>query len=314
MIFSYICVLIIFIFFSYFYKKNYYKRIKNISNKKYFKYLNKLFYIKKFHKLSQDSFIKSTNPILQNSLKNAIKRILLFIAFFLFIMTYSIQTIISGSMLPTLQLHDVILVSKYGFQNPISRNQFVISWNSIKQGDIILFKSPKSVPQHQNQLWAKRIIAMPGQKISIKNSIVFINNIPMPQTKFKYRYFPSQRNTFMKKLIIQTQEQISDITSHKIYIPTLNNECWPPKQNQDLPGLLCCPDYCIVKKGHVFVLGDNRSNSIDSRIWGAVPVENIKGKIIYTIISFNNKEEIFHCLNFLYLPKIRIFRIWKFIL
>lgn len=127
----------------------------------------------------------------------------------------------SGSMEPTLKENDRIIVSKlnYHFQEP-------------RRGDIVVFK----YPMDPKRSFVKRLIAVGGETVAIRNSRLYINGQPVPEE----------------------------------YLP---------------PGLRINSDYGPVEvpKGSYFMLGDNRNNSDDSRVWGFLPENLIIGKalIIY---------------------------------
>ena len=80
----------------------------------------------------------------------------------------------------------------------------------------------------------------------------------------------------------------------------------------DMKGLSCTPDECTVKDGFVFVMGDNRDHSSDGRFWGAVPVDNIKGKALFIWVSVDGSEESVHAGKFT-LPRFRWERLFRWI-
>ncbi|QQG34994.1 MAG: signal peptidase I [Deltaproteobacteria bacterium] len=299
------------------------KRIYNFSKKKYLSNTYNILQISEElnkMKLSSNIYLqnhtenidKIYNRYIPNFSRNKYKKHLLFffILFILLLSTFQHYRIYSGSMLPTLQIGDLVFTSKicYGLKSPIFRNQYTITWCNPKQGDIIIFEAPNYVPKYANQVWTKRVIALAGQNISIKDSIIYIDNKPLYQSKFKYKwYIPFKEKLFLKKIIIESQEKIHSILPHKIY-SSLSKQNWPNKSTPHLNGLICSENHCTIKEGYVFVLGDNRGNSLDSRTWGAVPCNHIKGKIIGISFNIHKSKEILK-FKFFYLPQIKFLRI-----
>ena len=158
----------------------------------------------------------------------------------------------SGSMLPTLQVGDFILVNKYhyGLRLPVAGTK-VLSLNDPQRGDVMVFKFPED-PRIN---YIKRVVGLPGDEISYSNKRLTINGTPVSLELMAE--LPDGRS--MKRLLI---EQLGDV-EHRIY----NNLTMPrPAQSWTVPA------------GHYFMVGDNRDNSNDSRYWGFVADELIVGK------------------------------------
>ena len=170
----------------------------------------------------------------------------------LFIRTFVVQAfkIPSGSMLPTLQIGDHLLVNKfiYGLKIPFS-GTLLVPFKTPDHGDIIVFR----YPENRKIDYIKRVVAVPGDKIEIKNKKVYINGEAIEQD---YAQF-TENNIIPKNL-----------RDPRIY------KTGPNKDNFKS---LTIPD------GKWFVMGDNRDNSYDSRFWGFVDREDVLGKamIIY---------------------------------
>lgn len=192
---------------------------------------------------------------------------------------YEPYRIPSGSMIPTLKIGDFILVNKfaYGFKLPFSDLAiFDINWKpvylfgkeEVKRGDVIVFKWPKDPSIN----YIKRVIAGPGDEIEIKNKVLFINGVAVETKEIDGSHFLKemdaqyQGNSFRffesklsgKKFFIQQDED-------NIYSSHLEKTKLPP--------------------GKYFVLGDNRDYSSDSRFWGFVSHEDIRGKAIFVWFS-----------------------------
>jgi len=159
----------------------------------------------------------------------------------------------SGSMIPTLEVGDFILVNKftYGIRLPVIRNK-VISINQPKRGDVMVF-----FPPHESRYFIKRVIGLPGDEIRYVNHQLFINGEAMPQTLLAS--LPPQQPS------IQLTNENVDGVEHKML-------------KHVIPGPYSRNFSTTVPEGHYFMMGDNRDNSLDSRDWGTVPEENIVGK------------------------------------
>tara|TARA_R110002167_G_scaffold1878_3_gene9271 strand:- start:12640 stop:13452 length:813 start_codon:yes stop_codon:yes gene_type:complete len=158
----------------------------------------------------------------------------------------------SGSMLPTLQIGDFILVNKfhYGLRLPVIGTK-VMSLNDPERGDVMVFKYPND-PRIN---YIKRVVGLPGDLISYADKRLSINGVPVALELMA----DLPEGNGIKRLL---SEQLGAI-EHEIY----NNLTLPRPAKQ-----------WIVPAGHYFMMGDNRDNSNDSRFWGFVPDRLIVGK------------------------------------
>ena len=158
----------------------------------------------------------------------------------------------SGSMLPTLQIGDFILVSKYhyGLRLPVL-NAKVIAVNDPARGDVVVFKYPKDPSVN----YIKRVVGLPGDVIRYQDKIVYVNGEPQMQVLVA-KLPPRQPQTLLYN------EKLGEV-AHEIY-----NDVQAPNRIGEW----------TVPEGHYFVMGDNRDNSNDSRYWGFVPDEMLVGK------------------------------------
>lgn len=178
----------------------------------------------------------------------------------LFIRTFIIQAfkIPSSSMKSTLLIGDHLLVNKfiYGIRVPFI-DRFIIQFRKPKRGDVVVFKFPKD----ESKDFIKRVIGVEGDVIEIKNDVLFVNN---KEIKIKYIGKYHDREILSADLY----EEILDGTSHYILDKQKNHQYYGP---------------ITVPKNSIFVMGDNRDNSEDSRYWGFVKLNKVEGKalIIY---------------------------------
>ena len=156
----------------------------------------------------------------------------------------------SSSMEPTLNIGDFILVNKYayGIRLPVIRNK-VLEIGEPKKGDVMVF------PPHDKRYFIKRVIGVPGDQIEYRNKILYINGQEQLQDKLTYTTFdPYRRKLF--------NENLNNVEHSMFTIPSRPIDSFS----------------VTVKPGHYFMMGDNRDNSSDSRVWGQVPQENIVGR------------------------------------
>ncbi|NMV36992.1 signal peptidase I [Ralstonia insidiosa] len=192
----------------------------------------------------------------------------------------------SGSMIPTLQIGDFILVNKYtyGIRLPIV-NKKVVELNQPQRGDVMVFRYPKD----ESMDYIKRVIGVPGDVVKYDNKRLTVNGQPAtyaPQSD----YLDGERLTYSK----QYQETLGTV-SHNI----LNDADRPAYVSgpDDFPFRENCTYNqtgftCKVPEGHYFMMGDNRDNSADSRYWGFVPDKNIVGKAFFIWMNLGDLKRI----------------------
>lgn len=134
----------------------------------------------------------------------------------------------TGSMLPTIQLQDRVIVDKIFFKN----------FGELHTGDIIVFHPPASA--HSSDDFIKRLIATPGDTVQIKNHKTYVN-----------------------------EQELDE--------PYLNKD----KPQEDFGPI-------VVPEGSLFVMGDNRNNSADSREWGFLPEQNVTGRTLFRYWPLNH--------------------------
>jgi signal peptidase I len=192
----------------------------------------------------------------------------------------------SGSMLPTLEVGDFILVNKftYGIRLPVI-NKKIIDINTPQRGDVMVFR----YPEDPSLDYIKRVIGVPGDKVAYQNKRLTVNGQPYETTRSE-DYLHAERLYYSKQF-----SENDDGVTHRI----LNDD--------DAPGFISDASQfpyrenclynnagviCTVPPGHYFMMGDNRDNSRDSRFWGFVPEQNIVGKAFLVWFNFSNLKRI----------------------
>jgi len=209
------------------------------------------------------------------------------LVFFLRSFLYEPFKIPSSSMVPTLLVGDLILVNKftYGIRLPVL-NKKVIQINNPQRGDVMVFKYPKDMTQD----YIKRVIGVPGDKITYENKRLTVNGQAITYAAMD-DYLDDERPEYYK----QFTENLTGV-QHKI----LNNDKAATLNLADVKDFPhsenCTYKYegftCVVPQGNYFMMGDNRDNSADSRYWGFVPDENIVGKAFFVWMNLGNLRRI----------------------
>lgn len=202
----------------------------------------------------------SKEPILVEYAKSFFP--VLFIVFFLRSFLVEPFQIPSGSMIPTLQVGDFILVNKfaYGLRVPVLNKTF-IPVGKPQRGDVMVF-----FPPHQPKTYfIKRVIGLPGDKIRYTNNVLYLNDVEVKQ-EFVKKEFPEWGSFCMNNQLKLTvvNEDLNGVV-HKM-------------QKCDQPSSLGIDGTWVIDEGHYFMMGDNRDNSGDSRVWGTVSEDAIVGK------------------------------------
>jgi signal peptidase I len=174
----------------------------------------------------------------------------------LFVRTFVVQAfkIPTGSMENNLLIGDHLLVNKFVFAptlHPLERT--VLPIDPIRRGDVIVFK----YPEQPDRDFIKRVIGLPGETIELRNKKVYIDGKPLDEPYV-----------------------------HFIFPPEENGETAAP----DLPDFDVTRSYgpVTVPDRHYFMMGDNRDNSQDSRYWGFMPQDYVKGKALFVYFSLGD--------------------------
>jgi signal peptidase I len=171
----------------------------------------------------------------------------------------------SPSLEPTLLIGDFVAVNKfiYGIRLPVIEKK-IIAISQPKRGDIVVFRWPPN-PKFD---YIKRVIGLPGDKISYQNKQLFINGKQVP---LRATQLTSDKTSFNVEEFIEDLPQVQ----HHIF-----------KRTDVIPF-----DFEItVPKEHYLVMGDNRDNSADSRYWGFVPDSYLRGKAFGIWMSWDNQK------------------------
>lgn len=184
----------------------------------------------------------------------------------------------SGSMLPTLEIGDFILVNKYtyGIRLPVL-NRKVVGIGRPERGDVVVFRFPEDGVTP----YIKRVVGLPGDLIDYKNNQLYINDEPVAY-EFAEPYVATGSNRKMTGTGRYT-EQLGDVGHHILNRP----------DQADMLGMRRYPYVPMrIPEGHYFVMGDNRDNSRDSRFWGTVPDDNLIGRAFFVWMNWDWGEGI----------------------
>jgi len=189
-----------------------------------------------------------------------------------FVMFFFVQAfkIPSESMQNTLLVNDHLFVNKaaYGFRIPLTNIRFG-EFSQIKPGDIIVFQFPAKDKKQINcgdsqygRDFVKRVVAMPGDTVEVRKGRLFVNGKETPQQ-------PYERYEEVERLSYEEDED-----------PFMYQQLWENHELDNYYGMYLRDQFgpVVVPENHYFGMGDNRDNSCDSRFWGPIPRENIKGK------------------------------------
>jgi len=208
----------------------------------------------------------------------------------------------SESMLPRLVVGDYLLLAKwpYGYSRkslafglPLLPEHRVLASNP-ERGDVVVFKAP----EHDDEDWIKRVIGLPGDTVQMKGGQLWLNNQPIPKVRiadFEVAVSPNTHCYSSQFLAKNAQNQ--DVCRYPRFTETL-----PGGKSYEVLDLGSQPmddtDPYVVPEGHVFLMGDNRDNSQDSRYpaepgggIGIVPIDNLLGRATVMMWSTDGAAE-----------------------
>ena len=215
----------------------------------------------------------------KSEVREYVEAILMAVAVAFGLRTFVIEAfkIPSGSMIPTLMVGDHIFVNKFSYGPAIPYTHSRV-WTAMppKRGDVMVF----AFPEHPDQDFIKRVIAIEGDKLEARGGHPVINGWEVPSCRVGTWTY---------------SDYDSPITRHEgdLYVEYLGGESYLTFYDR-ASGIF--PEYqgpYFAKSGEVWVMGDNRNNSHDSRMWfggrgGGVPFENIRGRALFVWLSVSD--------------------------
>lgn len=185
-----------------------------------------------------------------------LRSLLEFLVVALFAITFILQPfrIPSESMVPTLRVGDFLMVDKQAFEHE-GHLSWLLPPTRVRRGDLVVFHFPVDPSMHL----VKRVVGLPGDRIRLRNGRVWINEVPLDEPYAFYS--PSLANDFR-----------DNFPSLRETDPNLDPRWWIDLRHSVVNGEVTVPP------GELFVLGDNRNDSEDSRYWGFVPEGNVVGR------------------------------------
>jgi signal peptidase I len=219
----------------------------------------------------------ASNSARSHALWETIKSIGGAIIIYLVIRTLLVEAyrIPSGSMIPTLLVGDWLFVNKlvYGPTIPFT-NAHLPGYSQPKRNDVVVFVSPpqSDQPEDPQPTLVKRLVGMPGDTLYMRGGLLYVNGLPQRQgfASTTNHVDPSEANSTSDLFVWQHRIEVkSSRFGSPPEIPTHDN--WGP---------------LLIPAGNYFMMGDNRYCSKDSRYWGVVPRDNVRGRPLIVYYSY----------------------------
>ncbi len=200
----------------------------------------------------------------------------------LFLEAYVIPT---GSMLPSLLINDHIFVNKltYGVRVPFSEN-WLVKFRTPERGEIVVFKYPVDM----STFFIKRVVGIPGDKIKYENGTLSVNGIVQqknpPESSEDFDWLNDENLNGRDTSVIDSKSNYTHFTE---LLESSNGRVLHHSimlRKNDFTSVSGDGEW-TVPEDSLFVMGDNRNNSHDSRYWGFVPMKNILGKAGFVWLS-----------------------------
>jgi signal peptidase I len=187
----------------------------------------------------------------------------------LFALTFIFQNFLipSSSMASTLLVGDHVVVEREGLAPPTKWFSF-LPYREVRRGDVIVFYKPVEELSGEHIFMVKRVVGIPGDRIHLRSGILYLNGVAQDEPQTAKPTFANY-NAYVDDFPSINPANEAEVTAQwSVLLPTCI-------QGDDV----------VVPPGKYFAMGDNRTNSIDSRYWGFVPRENIIGRPLFVYWS-----------------------------
>lgn len=188
----------------------------------------------------------------------------------------------TASMEPTIKVGDRLLAYKLAYDLKVPFLDYTLfTWGDPKRGDIVVFKYPKDTEID----YVKRIVGLPGDKIRVENQILFINGVAQERIDHENdrSVLKDIHDTAEAKIL--TLEKLGDL-DHWVIQDKPESPFFSGGKSFPSDGT----EFVVPADGY-FAMGDNRDNSTDSRSWGYVPRDYVRGKALFVMWSMFTQGE-----------------------
>jgi len=203
----------------------------------------------------------TTVPLKKSVAREYLESVVVAVILALFIRTFVVQAfkIPTGSMETNLLIGDHLLVNKVVYSpSLVPFEGRILPKKPIRRGDVVVFKFPEDPTRD----FIKRVVGLPGETVEIRDKTVYVDGSPLDEPYARFLEPPLRRDD--PEYTLQ---------------PEARRGGYGPN---------------TVPAGHLFVLGDNRDNSRDSRFWGFLPVDQVKGRALIVYWSYEASREEYH--------------------
>ena len=202
--------------------------------------------------------------------------VVLVIGLFIFPFVFQNFAIPSGSMENTLLIGDHVVVDRITLSPPTKWAPFV-HYRPVHRGDVIVFLKPN--PESPDLILVKRAIGIAGDRIHLQHGVVYVNGVAQ-----------TEPHALQPREDGDPQHGFTPYRDDFPNVPPSPEEQLTAVWRENLPSHIQNGDL-VVPEGKVFAMGDNRTESLDSRYWGFVPVENIEGRPTLVYWSFKTPAD-----------------------
>ncbi len=206
--------------------------------------------------------------------------VVLVIGLFLFGFVFQNFEIPSASMQKTLLIGDHVVVDRITLSPRTPWAPF-IHYRPVQRGDIIVFLKPN--PETPDLILVKRAIGLPGDRIHLQHGTVYLNGVPQTEP---YAEQPRDDDNPQHAYEHSRDDFPADIQGIQEVSTANHAAVWA----ENLPSHVMNGEI-VVPPGKVFAMGDNRTESLDSRYWGFVPMENLEGRPMFVYWSFKTPAD-----------------------
>ncbi|MEP7270238.1 MAG: signal peptidase I [Acidobacteriota bacterium] len=201
----------------------------------------------------------------------------------LFLMTFIAQAVQvpTGSMQNSINIGDNLFVNKFVFGKPTKWLSWMLPTREIRHGDVIVFKLPSDPKVN----YVKRAIGLPGDKVHVRGTEVYVNDQLIPEQHVTVRLTGTERSALEE---IKTDPPPAG-AKYKVYYAEREDSSM--REAFEAHGMkYAVAEPVTVPPDSYFVMGDSRDNSLDSRYWGFVPRDNIIARALYVHWSYNPRD------------------------